>query len=166
MWPTGCHERNVHINFNDFCGIIVCGKIRVYGRNVMNPVFIEILNKEFISQHTIEVVNEIEFIVFSANSFDFGDVDIFEEKLGQYIVTLGRFTHTHFNISDIVNDENIQQIAIEITNFLMRVFENDIVCYGSHKGCGGYVDLKEMDKFDEKTLEEEKELFVWSGKYK
>jgi len=132
----------------------------------MNPVFIEILNKEFNNQYTVEVVNEIEFIVFSAKSSDFGDVDICEEKLGQYIVTLGKFTHIHFDISDIANDENVQKIAIEITDFLTRVFESDIVCYGSHEGGGGYVNLKEIYEFDEKTLEEEKELFVWSGKYK
>ena len=131
----------------------------------MNPIIIDILNKEFNNQYTIEVINKIEFIVFSAKGSDFGDVDIFEEKLGQYIVTLGKFTHAHFNISDNVNDKNVQKVAIEITTFLMRVFENDIVCFGSHEDGGGYVNLKEMCEFDEETLEEEKELFVWSGKY-
>ena len=132
----------------------------------MNPIFIEILNKNFDNQYTIEVVNEIEFIVFPAKSSDFGDVDIFEEKIGQYIVTLGKFTHTHFGISDNINDESVQKIAIEITNFLMQVFNNDIVCYGSHKGGGGYVNLNEMYDCDKETLEEENDLFIWSGKYK
>jgi len=131
----------------------------------MNSVFVKILNQEFSGQYAIETVNKIEFIVFPAKSADFGDVDICEEALGQYIVTLGKFTHAHFDDSNVASDKGAEKTAAEITDFLMRIFENDIVCYGSHEGGGGYVNLKEMYEFDEEILEAEQKLFVWSGKY-
>ena len=128
----------------------------------MNEIFVKNIKEKFINQFTIETDEDGEFIKFSAKNTDFGDVIIYEESFGEYIVVLGKFTHVHFDIEGTPNDEIIKETAINIINLLEELFVDNIVCFGSHESGGGYADLNEI----EELCNERDELFVWSGKYR
>ena len=129
----------------------------------MNPIFVEAMNEKFPNQFKTESVNNHLFIVFPAKNFDFGDVDIQEEYQGSYIVTIGKFSHQHFDEYEGTDDEMATNAAIAVADFLENLFADRIICYGSHEGGGGC-----YWKGDEENswADDDDDLFVWSGIYR
>ena len=128
----------------------------------MNEIFVKNIKEKFTNQFTIETDEEGEFIKFFAKNTDFGDVIIYQESFNKYIIVLGKFTHTHFDIEGTPNDETIKKTVINMIHFLEELFTDHIVCFGSHESSGGYAELSEIEDLCNKK----DELFVWSGKYK
>ena len=102
----------------------------------INPIFIEIMNEKFTDQFTVETDENCSFIRFPAKNPDFGDVKIVEEEPGFYTVWLGKFTHQHFDWYEGNMDETNKETAEGIFDFLEKLFDDSIICYGSHKGGG------------------------------
>ena len=127
----------------------------------MNPKFIEIIKEKIAYQFEIETVDNRVFIVFPAKSLDFGDVDICEESLGEYIVTVGNFSHSHFDRYDGSDDERVVSAAEDVASFLKNLFSDRIICFGSHE-CGGGYYFNDIGDIHE-LADERDDLFVWSG---
>jgi hypothetical protein len=126
----------------------------------MSSNFIEILNKKFANQFEIKSDKNGSFISFPAKSSDFGDVLIYEECAGEYIVSIGHFTHSHFDCYGGTENEQIKKAAEEITYFLLDLFADRIICHGSHNGGGGW----STEGYHDVDLNGNN--FVWSGAYK
>jgi len=127
----------------------------------MNQTFIEILKNFFPNQFEIKMEKNDKFISFPAKSSDFGNIEIYEESPVEYIVSLGHFTHSHFDCYDGTEEEQIKMAAEDISSFLKSVFADCIICHGSHKGGGGW-----HIKGDNENFETIDDYFVWSGAYK
>ena len=126
----------------------------------MHPIFITKLNEKFANQFTFELAEDNSSIIFSAKSPEFGDVEIYEECAGAYIVYVGKFTHIHFDFYTGSEEEQSKEAVENIIDFLENLFADRVICYGSHNegcGCCGEEDCKD----DECT-----DYFVWSGIYK
>ena len=130
----------------------------------MNPIFIEVMTSKFPNQFTTEFGNDHLFLVFPAKNPDFGDVDICEDYPGAYIVTLGKFTHGHFDVYDGSDDEKAKEAAEEVVDFLENLFADRIVCFGAHETGGGYC-FNNSNDIDE-CANKWGDLFVWSGFFK
>ena len=131
----------------------------------MNPIFIAALNKKFANQFTIELAENKSFINFPAKSSEFGNVEIWEQYSGAYIVLVGKFTHSHFDCYEGSEEEQIKKAAEHIIDLLENIFADNIICHGSHSGCGGFY-VKENCTDNEYTYNECIDYFVWSGIYK
>ena len=126
----------------------------------MNTIFLEILNKKFANQFTHKEDENGSFINFPAKTRDFGDVNIYEEYPGAYILEVGNFTHSHFY--EGTEDEMAIEAAKDIIDFLDNLFSDSIVCYGSHE-CGGGWYLRQDDENENINWTD---LFVWSGLFR
>jgi len=122
----------------------------------MDKAFIDKLNEKFPGQFELVPAEEGQFVKFPAKSPDFGDVLIYEEEPGAYIVVLGEFTHSHCDV--YLYDP--QEVLDDIVWLLEETFADRIICHGSHLGGGGYVHKEHWNpaEFDD--------YFVWSGKCK
>ena len=136
--------------------------VNIKENNNMHSLFITILTEKFANQFTIESDEDHSFIRFPAKSPEFGDVDIYEESPGAYIVNLGKFTHSHFDCYEGSEDEQIKIAAENIIDFLEELFADSVICYGTD--CiggsfskGHYKDDKRPGNYD---------YYVWSGIYK
>jgi len=143
----------------------------------MNTVFIETMKEKFANQLTIASYKDHPFIKFPAKNPEFGDLDIYEEYPGEYIVYVGDFTHSHFYGDGYSDDERAGEAAKEIISFLEGLFADRIICYGSHEKGGGFYSVEDEDGADwigHRTLffflklrqRKPRDLFVWSGIYK
>jgi len=128
----------------------------------MNTIFIELLNKKYNNQFVIETNENNSFIRFPAKCADFGDICIYEDEPGGYIVEVGNFTHGHYDLYEGTEDEMTKEAAEDIIDFLEKLFSDSVICYGSHKGGGGWY-LKEDDKSENIDWTD---LFVWSGLFR
>ena len=126
----------------------------------MNIIFIYILNKRFANQFEVISTDEHSYVKFPAKNLEFGDVIIYEEEPGSYLIVLGKFTHTHVDGCDETGDEFYGFATGDIFDFLEDIFADQIVCRGSHEGGGGFrwVEDWRPTGYDD--------YFVWSGKYK
>jgi len=124
----------------------------------MSPVFIEAIGKKFPNQFKVEQDEGDSVIIFPAKSADFGDVIIEEESLGSYILHVGKFTHSHFDMYGGSIERQIKEAAENISMWLKGIFADQIVAYGGEwgGGCGWKEQLKDT-KHD---------LYVWSGLYR
>lgn len=80
----------------------------------MKQLFVKILTDKYSNLLVIETDNNSDFIKFPAKSSNFGNVCIYEEEVGSYIV-------------DAAND---------IVDFLEKLFSDQIIRHGSHQGGG------------------------------
>jgi hypothetical protein len=92
---------------------------------------------------------------------DFGDVQIFDEGEELTLVVV-RFTHDHFSgcMSQSV-DEAEQYIVDDVIEFLERLFADQIVMWGTHRGGGGWR-IRESSAIAQ-IPDRNAPLFVWSG---
>ncbi|MCL1986370.1 MAG: hypothetical protein FWG64_00135, partial [Firmicutes bacterium] len=119
----------------------------------MNKAFLSELNKKFPKQ--FELGENGEFVKFSAKSPGFGDVLIFEEEPGAYIMELGKFTHVHCD-SYLFEPREFYD---DVVWLLEEIFADRIICHGSHMGGGGYEEEEYWQPADCT------DYFSWSGKY-
>jgi hypothetical protein len=96
--------------------------------------------------------------VFAAAHPDVGDLQIFDDG-SEVTIIAGNFTHGHFSDFDSKSvaeaEENIVDSVIE---FLERLFDDQVVLWGSHRGSGGWYDRKR----GESNLASGPH-YVWSG---
>ena len=108
----------------------------------MNQIFIEALNKDFFGQFKVDSEAEESHIIFPAKSPEFGDVEIYEECPGSYILCMGELSH-------------------DIINHLHLIFADQIVIFGGEWGGGS--GQKEYFLGEKHQYED---LYVWSGLYR
>ena len=130
----------------------------------MHTLFIAALSEKFPNQFTVELDENHSFIRFPAKSPEFGDVEIYEEYPGAYIVNVGKFTHSHFDCYEGSEDEQMKKAAEIIIDFLEELFADRVICYGTDIWGGFYV--KGYYENDERTNDGCTDYFVWSGMYK
>ena len=128
----------------------------------INPLFIEILNADFTNQFIVEPNEGRSYISFPPKSSDFGGIDICEVGIGEYIVYVGLFTHTHYGLYRGSDEEKVEEAANEISEFLGKIFADCIICYGGGSW-GGWFAVE--DKNESYNRISDCDLFVWSGKY-
>ena len=131
----------------------------------MNSIFIATLNKKFANQFTVELAENNSSIIFPAKSPEFGDVEIYEECVGAYIVYVGKFTHCHIDCYTGSEEEQSKEAAKDIINFLENIFADRVICCGSHEGGGGFFYKGDCED-NECTYDESTDFFTWSGIYK
>jgi len=126
----------------------------------MDKAFIDKLNEKFPGQFELVPAEEGQFVKFPAQSPDFGDVLIYEEEPGAYIVVLGEFTHSHCEICDHEYGlaDHASAMNEDVFWLLEEVFADRIICWNLKDG-GAYAHKEHWhrpDRYDG---------FVWSGKY-
>ena len=126
----------------------------------MNQIFVEALRGRFPNQFEIKFDENHTFINFPAKNPDFGDVDIYEDSPGAYIVNVGHFTHGHFDCYNGTEEEQSKEAAETIASFLETLFADGIICYGSHEEGGGW-----YAKGHSAIWGDDVGGFVWSGVY-
>jgi hypothetical protein len=78
--------------------------------------------------------------VFAAVHPDVGDVQIFDDG-SEVTLVAGNFTHGHFSDFDSKSaDEAEENIVESVIEFLERLFADQVVLWGSHRGSGGWYD--------------------------
>jgi len=125
----------------------------------MNQIFVETLSEKFPNQFEIKTDEKYTFIKFPAKNPDFGDVDIYEDYPGEYIVNVGHFTHGHFDCYNGSEEEQAREAAETIADFLETLFADGIICYGSHEKGGGCYRKGHSDAI----YGDDVGGFVWSG---
>ena len=128
----------------------------------INSIFIEMLNIKFASQFTLEPNDGRSYISFPPKHSDFGGVDICEVGVGEYIVYVGIFTHTHYDSYSGSDEEKTKEAANEISDFLEKLFADCIICYGNG-AWGGWFAVEE--RHESHNQKPDCDFFVWSGKY-
>lgn len=92
------------------------------------------LEENFAGQFSVSK-NEI---VFPARHPDVGSIAIVEED-GELRVFIGNFTHIHFTNYDdsLTPDQVAEHLADSVVGFLLRLFSDQVVLWGSRSGRGG-----------------------------
>ena len=100
--------------------------------------------------------------IFPAIHPDVGDVKIHDDG-DELTLIAGNFTHGHFSNYDssLMKAEKEQEIVEQILEFLERLFDDQIVMFGSHRGRGGWYDRGEAAMNDANEP-----AYVWSGPLK
>lgn len=102
-------------------------------------------------------------VVFEAVHPDVGSIQIFDDG-AEATVIAGNFTHGHFSDFDSKSIEDAEKrIVHDVIEFLERLFTDEIVLWGSHRGGGGWYDRSKAGKLSQGTGQA---LYVWSGPLK
>ena len=105
-------------------------------------------------------------IVFPAVHPEVGDLQIFDDG-SEVTIVAGNFTHGHFSAFDSKSSEETEaQIVDEVIEFLERLFADEIVLWGSHRGGGGWYDRSRSAQTPPHRLRKGQILYVWSGPLK
>jgi hypothetical protein len=96
--------------------------------------------------------------VFAAAHPDVGDVQIFDDG-SEVTLVAGHFTHGHFSDFDSKSpDEAEANIVDDVVAFLERLFTDQVVLWGSHRGSGGWYN---RDRAQSEFAKGPR--YVWSG---
>ena len=99
--------------------------------------------------------------VFHAAHPDVGDVEVLDEG-GEVIIIVGHFTHGHFAAyTPATNEQAEQNIVDAVTEFLERLFADEVVMWGSHRGGGGWYARDRAEGLG--VVTPTGPLYVWSG---
>jgi len=97
-------------------------------------------------------------VTFPAKHPQVGDVQIYDDG-DEITLIAGNFTHGHFsNYDEIPVEEKEKIIADSVADFLDRLFSDQVVLWGSHKGSGGWQVLDGVSSYKPRHNE-----YVWSG---
>jgi len=96
--------------------------------------------------------------VFAAAHPDVGDVQIFDDG-SEVTLVAGNFTHGHFSDFDSETTEQAEENIVEnVIEFLDRLFADQVVLWGSHRGSGGWYSRdRDSSEFAKGPR------YVWSG---
>lgn len=77
-------------------------------------------------------------VSFPAKHQDVGSVEVHDDA-EELTVYAGHFTHLHFSSFDssLTPQQAAERIAEDVTAFLVRLFSDQVVLWGSHGGRGG-----------------------------
>jgi hypothetical protein len=126
---------------------------------MIRDILIPLVEARFPGRYTISEPGVQPCVTFPAKHSDVGDVEIHDDG-DEITLIAGNFTHGHFsNYDDIPQKEKEKEIAEDVVDFLSRLFADQVVLWGSHKGGGGWRVI--LDDNDD-SLTHHKE-FVWSG---
>lgn len=99
-------------------------------------------------------------VSFPAQHPEVGDVEVHDD-VQELTVHAGNFTHIHFSNYDaaLSKEQAADQVAEDALEFLMKLFADQIVMWGSHDRGGGCYDREtgSSSSFDRG------QEFVWSG---
>lgn len=96
--------------------------------------------------------------IFSASHPEVGDVQLFDEG-NEVTLVAGPFTHGHFSdFASTSPEEAERHIVDDVVEFLERLFADQIVMWGSHRGGGGW-----YDRNHDTSVKVAGPLYVWSG---
>lgn len=104
-------------------------------------------------------------VVIPAVHPDVGNIQIFDDVFEATLVA-GNFTHGHFSSFKAKSQEEAeQQIVEDVTDFLERLFADQIVLWGSQKSSGGWYDRERASAAtsEHQRLTEGTKRYVWSG---
>jgi len=100
--------------------------------------------------------------VFPAEHQDVGDLEIFDDGW-ELTVVAGKFTHGHFsNYEETLSEEQkAEKIVEDVSAFLEKLFTDQIILWGSHRGGGGWRvrNAAQESNFIQPTGA----FYVWSG---
>ena len=96
--------------------------------------------------------------IFSAIHPEVGNIEIHDDG-DELTVYLGNFTHIHFSNYEekLTEQQAANQIVEDAVTFLVELFQDRVVLWGSHKGGGGCY------KRDQKSGRKGTKEYVWSG---
>src|SRR5262249_44058665 len=78
--------------------------------------------------------------VFAAAHPDVGDIQIFDDG-SEVTLVAGKFTHGHFSDFNSKSADEVEENVVEsVIEFLERLFADQVVLWGSHRGGGGWYD--------------------------
>lgn len=126
----------------------------------MNAAFVEKMRARFGERFSIAENDGSSYLKFPAACAEFGDIDIYESII-EGLMYVGNFTHDHFDIDD---DEDTDDLA----ELLEKLFADGVICWGSHKGSGGWF-VKGNNAEKERAFlknTDGNDRYVWSGLYK
>ena len=88
-----------------------------------------------------------------------GDIEIYDDG-DELTAVLGNFTHCHFSNYEngLSLEQKAERIADDAAGFLVDLFANQIVVWGSHQGGGGFYRVGHGQ-----GLGKDLERYVWSG---
>jgi hypothetical protein len=102
-------------------------------------------------------------VVFPAKHPEVGELVIYDWD-DQYVVFIGNFTHLHFGDwdTDWPAAERARSAAGEVVEYLRKVFADEVVFYGNHRGGGDRPRSSKERGFLSKAVFGERS-YVWSG---
>lgn len=116
------------------------------------------LEAEFPSQ--FRVAGNI--VSFPAKHPAVGSVEVHDDA-EELTVYVGNFTHIHFSNYDstLSAERAAERIAADTLALLIRLFADQIVMWGSHRGCGGCYEREKGSNSDFSFNRGQE--YVWSG---
>lgn len=123
----------------------------------MNAIVIDVLRNRFADQFSLETENDKTFIKFPAKCPEFGNIEIYEDEPGAFIIVIGHFTHCHMDVGIDAHDET--ELADRIADLLEDTFNDRIICHGAHQTGGGFAHIEHFKEYGES------EYFIWSGRF-
>ena len=126
------------------------------------------LQEHFQSRNLCMVTSPKARVVFPAIHPDFGNIEIYDDG-GEITIIAGNFTHGHFSNYDenLSEEDKSKKIAEDVLEFLRKVFADQIIFWGSHRGIGGWFKRGESGKFHRIGIfRKSRSEFVWSGPLK
>ena len=105
---------------------------------MIRDVLIPLLTRRFPNRFVVAEPGTEPCVTFPAKHPEVGDVEIYDDG-GEITLIAGKFTHGHFsNYDEIPTAQKESQIAEDVAAFLDRLFSDQVVLWGSHKGSGGW----------------------------
>jgi len=104
-------------------------------------------------------------VVFPAIHPDVGNIEIYDDG-SELTLVAGHFTHGHFSDYDSKSEDAAEQrIVDDVIEFLGRLFDDQVVLWGSQKSGGGWYSRKGAHDTNPivERMKEGKQLYVWSG---
>ena len=122
-------------------------------------ILIPVLEQRFPGRGAKRTTQPRPCITFPAIHPEVGDLQIYDDG-DEVTLIAGNFTHGHFsNYDDIAKEDKERMIAADVADFLEKLFSDQVVFWGSHKGRGGW---RVVDSNTAGSKKGEKE-YVWSG---
>jgi hypothetical protein len=119
------------------------------------------LRERFAGRAVVFGVPPAACATFAAAHPAVGDIQIFDDG-SEVTLMAGRFTHDHFSDFDSKSAEEAENnIVDDVVAFLDRLFADQVVLWGSHRGRGGWYirGAKEVRE----AVRSNGPLYVWSG---
>ena len=127
--------------------------------DALKSAVIELLKVEFSALRLAIEPDDDCFVKIQPAWKEFGPVEIVEDH-GQLIVNWGRFTHSHIDSYDEVQEERIRDIVDSLRHLLINVISEKVAFWGqSRGGSGGFYSLDHV-----RSLKCQQPAYLWSGK--
>ena len=130
---------------------------------MISDVLLPLLTERFPGRFTMAEPGVGPCVTFPAKHPEVGDVEIHDDG-DEITLIAGNFTHGHFsNYDDIPLEEKEKEIAVDVVDFLTKLFADEVLLFGSYKSGGGWRVGSDGSRGFLSTAVFGHKSYVWSG---